>query len=74
MDAYAEWLTKTDLPKLLITAEPGAIMRITGQWCIDNLPNLTHVEAGAGVHFIQEDRPHEIGEAISSWMSAKGLK
>ncbi len=73
-DEYAKWLTETSLPKLLITAEPGAIMRITGQWCIDNLPNLTHVEAGPGVHFIQEDRPHEIGEAISSWMGAEGLK
>lgn len=73
VDDFSEWLTKTDLPKLLLTAQPGAIMRVTGQWCIDNLPNLTHVDVGPGVHFIQEDRPHEIGEAISSWMKAKNL-
>ncbi len=73
VDEYAQWLTETDLPKLLLTAEPGAIMRVTGQWCIDNLPNLTHVGVGPGAHFIQEDRPHEIGEAIVAWMKEKDL-
>ena len=73
VDAYAQWLTETDLPKLLLTADPGAIMRVTGQWCIDNLPNLTHVDVGPGAHFIQEDRPHEIGEAIGAWMKEKSL-
>jgi haloalkane dehalogenase len=73
VDAYAKWLTETDLPKLLLTAEPGAIMRVTGQWCAKNLPNLEHVEVGPGVHFIQEDSPHEIGEAIAAWMKEKSL-
>lgn len=73
VDAYAKWLTETDLPKLLLTAEPGAIMRVTGQWCVNNLPNLKHVEVGPGVHFIQEDRPHEIGEAMAAWMREKSL-
>ncbi len=73
VDEFSQWLTKTDVPKLLLTADPGAIMRMTGQWCIDSLPNLTHVEVGPGVHFIQEDRPHEIGAAISAWMKDKVL-
>jgi len=73
VEAFAMWLTQTDLPKLLITAQPGAIMRVTGQWCLDNLPDLTHVDIGPGVHFIQEDHPHEIGEAIAAWMRDKGL-
>jgi haloalkane dehalogenase len=29
--------------------------------------NLTTVDVGPGLHFIQEDRPHEIGEAIGTW-------
>jgi haloalkane dehalogenase len=29
--------------------------------------NLKTVEIGPGAHFVQEDRPHEIGEAIAEW-------
>ena len=25
------------------------------------------VDIGPGLHFVQEDRPHEIGEAIRAW-------
>lgn len=70
---YAQWLTEAPIPKLLLTAQPGAIMRVTGQWCIDNLPNLKHVDVGPGVHFIQEDQPHAIGEAIAAWMREQDL-
>ncbi|HUF54787.1 MAG TPA: haloalkane dehalogenase [Dehalococcoidia bacterium] len=65
---FAEWLTQTPVPKLLLTATPGAIMRVTSQWCIDNLSNLTAVDIGPGVHFLQEDQPHAIGRAIAGWM------
>jgi len=27
----------------------------------------------AGIHFVQEDAPHEIGRAIADWMDALGL-
>jgi haloalkane dehalogenase len=30
-------------------------------------PNLTEVNV-AGSHFIQEDSPNEIGEAIAAWL------
>ncbi len=70
--AYSEWLGKSDLPKLLLYAKPGAIMREPLiEWCRKNVRNLKTVDIGAGTHFVQEDRPHEIGEAIAEWY--KGL-
>ena len=67
VQTYSDWLKQTPLPKLLLWAEPGAIMRNLVGWCEENLPNLKSVNIGAGVHFVQEDRPHEIGEAIAEW-------
>jgi haloalkane dehalogenase len=71
--AYSEWLGKSPLPKLLLYAQPGAIMRNLLGWCEDNIANLKSVDVGAGVHFLQEDTPHEIGEAIADWVKGEGL-
>ena len=68
VNAYAEWLATSDLPKLFIKAEPGALL--------GGGPNLETVRAWpaqtevavAGVHFVQEDSPDEIGRAIADWM------
>jgi haloalkane dehalogenase len=63
---YAEWLRESPLPKLFVNAEPGAILigpqrEFCRQW-----PNQQEVTV-RGSHFIQEDSPHEIGDAISVW-------
>jgi len=65
--AYSDWLKKTPLPKLLLYAQPGAIMRNLVGWCQESFPNLKSVDIGPGVHFLQEDHPHEIGEAVAEW-------
>jgi haloalkane dehalogenase len=31
------------------------------------LSNLTTIDLGAGIHYLQEDHPHEIGEGIANW-------
>jgi len=72
VQAYSEWLGASPLPKLLLYARPGAIMRNLLGWCEDNIANLKSVDVGAGVHFLQEDTPHEIGEAIREWLAASG--
>jgi len=69
--AYAEWLTHTPLPKLLLYASPGAA--ITEQdvdWCRENLPNLETDRVGEGSHFIQEDSPDMIGSTLSTWYAS----
>ena len=65
---YSAWLGASPVPKLLLHAQPGAIVRrdlVT--WCRDHVRNLTAVDIGPGLHFVQEDRPHEIGEALRAW-------
>ncbi len=68
VQAYSEWFGKSDVPKLLLYAQPGALVRgPLLEWCRNNMRNLKTVDIGAGSHFVQEDRPHEIGEAIAGW-------
>ena len=66
--AYSQKLTQSEIPKLLIYFEPGfVIKRNELEWARANLPNLKTVQVGNSIHFVQEDDPHGIGEAIASW-------
>lgn len=65
---YSEKLTKSQLPKLILHFKPGFVIKQKElEWACANLPNLTTVDIGEGIHFIQEDNPHGIGEAIAQW-------
>ena len=63
---YSEWLETSDMPKLFINAEPGAILTGPQREYCRAFPNQDEVTV-AGSHFIQEDSPDEIGEAIARW-------
>lgn len=63
---YAEWLSKSPVPKLFINADPGAILIGAQREFCRRWPNQREVTA-RGIHFIQEDSPHEIGRAIADW-------
>ena len=70
--AYADWLKTSDVPKLFIKAEPGALLG--GGANLDTARSWraqTEVTV-KGVHFVQEDSPDEIGRAIASWMGTLG--
>ena len=70
VDAYADWLTTCRVPKLFIEAEPGGIL--AGGKVLEfaqSLPMQTEVTV-KGIHFIQEDSPDEIGEAVARWLKA----
>src|SRR5262249_1290039 len=70
--AYADWLAKSDVPKLFVKAEPGALLggganlKTARSW-----PAQTEVTV-KGVHCGQEDSPGEMGRAIAAWMKALG--
>lgn len=64
--SYAEWLPTSDLPKLFINAEPGAILTGPQREFCRSWPNQREVTV-EGSHFIQEDSPDEIGRAIADW-------
>ena len=66
--SYAEWISNDgDIPKLFINADPGSILIGNQREFCRGWKNQIEVTVN-GLHFIQEDSPHEIGEAISSWM------
>ena len=60
------------MPKLFLKAEPGGILagaRVLGH--ARSLPSQTEVTV-KGVHFVQEDSPDEIGQAVAGWMKTLG--
>jgi haloalkane dehalogenase len=71
MAAYADWLATSTVPKLLVTAEPGAFLAGANLDFARAWPAQTEVTV-PGVHFVQEDSPHEIGRAIADWMRSSG--
>jgi len=66
---YAEWLKRTEIPKLLLYAKPGMILKKKEVQNIEaTFRNIKSVYIGKGRHYIQEDHPHEIGNAIEKWV------
>ena len=63
---YSEWLAATEVPKLFVNADPGAILIGAQRAVCRGWKNQTEVTV-AGSHFIQEDSPHEIGAALADW-------
>ncbi|MEX0838812.1 MAG: haloalkane dehalogenase [Parvibaculum sp.] len=66
VQSYAEWMAANELPKLFVNAEPGAILIGPQREFCRSWKNQTEVTV-KGSHFIQEDSPHEIGEAVATW-------
>lgn len=71
-EAYADFMATSEIPKLFINAEPGSILTGAARDFCRTWPNQTETTV-AGTHFIQEDSPHEIGEALSAWISENDI-
>jgi haloalkane dehalogenase len=69
---YADWLRGiAGLAKLFVNAEPGALLRGRVREFARSLPDQDEVTV-RGTHFIQEDSPDEIGQAIAAWRARLG--
>ncbi|MGB3811194.1 MAG: haloalkane dehalogenase [Parvibaculum sp.] len=66
VQSYADWMATSGIPKLFINADPGAILIGAQREFCRSWKNQTEVTV-KGNHFLQEDSPHEIGEAIAAW-------
>jgi len=66
-DAYARWLAGSDIPKLFINADPGIILTGAQREFCRRWPNQGEITV-RGSHFIQEDSPAEIGQAIAAFV------
>ena len=72
-DDYAGWLSASDVPKLFINADPGSILIGAQREFCRSWPDQREVTV-PGLHFIQEDAPAEIGQAIARWLSSLGWR
>ena len=69
VEEYGAWLEQSDVPKLFIKGEPGALIRGRALDFVRTWPTQTEVSV-PGVHFIQEDSADEIGAALASFVRA----
>jgi haloalkane dehalogenase len=67
--SYGDWLATSDIPKLFVNAEPGAILTGRQREFCRGWPRQREVTV-AGSHFIQEDSGPEIGRAVADWLVA----
>jgi haloalkane dehalogenase len=67
VEDYAKWLANSPLPKLFINAEPGALITGRARDFCRTWPNQREVTV-EGIHYIQEDSPHEIGAALRDFV------
>ena len=66
VDDYSSWMSINEIPKLFINADLGSILTGKQREFCRKWKNQQELTV-KGNHFIQEDSPNEIGEAISKW-------
>ncbi len=68
ISANYEWLRTAELPKLLLHATPGAIInRAVVARLEREVTRLESVPVGKGRHYLTEDVPDAIGQALQTW-------
>ena len=68
VERYGKWLATSNIPKLFINADPGMILVGPQREFCRTWPNQQEVTV-KGLHFIQEDSPVEIGQAIAAFLT-----
>lgn len=64
------WFYATETPKLYFYAEPGILNPApVTEYVKANAKNVETVFLGPGTHYLQEDHPHAIGEALAAWLA-----
>ena len=64
---YGNWLSSSDIPKLFVNADPGSILTGRARDFCRTWPNQEEVTV-KGLHFVQEDSPDEIGQAVAEFV------
>jgi haloalkane dehalogenase len=68
VESYAAWLSKSDIPKLFIDAEPsGFLIGAQREFC-RAWPNQERVVV-EGAHFLQEEAPESVGRATARFVA-----
>ena len=69
VNEYGAFMAASDIPKLFINADPGSILVGAQREFCRSWPNQQEVTV-KGLHFIQEDSPVDIGQAVANWLKA----
>jgi len=69
VEAYGAFMASSEIPKLFVNAEPGSILVGKQREFCRSWPNQSEVTV-KGLHFLQEDSPTEIGQAVAAWLTA----
>jgi len=68
VDSYSRWLSTSLVPKLFINGDPaGFLIGPQREFC-RVWPNQEEITV-EGAHFLQEDSPREVGEAIRRFVA-----
>jgi haloalkane dehalogenase len=67
VNQYGAFMAASEIPKLFINADPGSILVGPMREFCRSWPNQQEVTV-KGLHFIQEDSPLEIGQAVANWL------
>jgi haloalkane dehalogenase len=68
VEAYGQWLAASPIPKLFVNAEPGALLTGRSREFCRTWPNQREVTV-PGIHYVQEDSPHQIGRALHAFIT-----
>lgn len=68
VESYEKWLASSDVPKLFINGEPGALIGPRARAFCRTWPNQSEVTV-PGIHYLQEDSPGAIGKALQVFIS-----
>ena len=72
VNEYGAFMASSNIPKLFINADPGSILIGSQREFCRSWPNQEEVTV-KGLHFIQEDSPLEIADAIEKWIHTEGI-
>jgi len=67
---YSKKLMQSDVPKLMFYTIPGFNTSVdTILWAKDHIKNLSLVDLGEELHFVQESNPALLGKRLADWCS-----
>jgi haloalkane dehalogenase len=68
LGSWHKWLMASEIPKLFFYVTPGVAIKEKDVKMIKaGMKNLTSIDLGKGLHYVQEDYPHEIGQELAIW-------
>jgi haloalkane dehalogenase len=69
---YTNFLQQSAIPKLMLYTIPGFVTPVANiEWCAQHLPQLSVVDLGEALHFVEESNPQSFYEALADWYSKK---